>query len=242
MSKTANARVLYRADVYWDAFPTMVTQLDGVADEIERLWFKRVRTSHRGLGRLSSLRELMVVSPNEETIEEIGRLDQLEFLYLDSTRVESSGLEPLASCGGLRFLIVRSASRVAALEWATRMRSLETLVIQQCAKVTDLAPIGEMTTLRAFGIEGGNSAVQKVESFRPLAQLNELEALFITSCRPARDGLVPIQAMKGLRVLKTGAFYSDKEFMELRRALPRLQCDWFERIDRFGSIAAALGD
>jgi hypothetical protein len=34
--------------------------------------------------------------------------------------------------------------------------------------------------------------------------------------------------------------YPDGEFMALRRALPELKCSWFDDIDNYGSIKAAV--
>ena len=83
-------------------------------------------------------------------------------------------------------------------------------------------------------------STQRLESFQPLARLPNLEALFLTNCRPASDGIEPLHEMPRLRYLEIAAFYSDEEFRELRQALPNLECQWFQQLDRYGSIKVAI--
>jgi len=43
-----------------------------------------------------------------------------------------------------------------------------------------------------------------------------------------------------LRYLEIAAFYPDADFLAVRRALPNLECEWFQQIDKYGSIKAAI--
>jgi hypothetical protein len=81
---------------------------------------------------------------------------------------------------------------------------------------------------------------QKVDSFSPLSGIAGLEALFITNCKPAKDGLSALHNLHNLRYLEAPGFYSEDEFLALESALPQLECSWFERIREHGTIKAAI--
>ena len=100
--------------------------------------------------------------------------------------------------------------------------------------------MGALPSLKAFGFEGSMSKIQRVNTFQPLSQLPQIQALFLTACRPAADGLRPFFGLRSLRYLEIAGHYPDADFLALRDALPQLTCGWFEEIDKFGSVRACL--
>jgi hypothetical protein len=71
-----------------------------------------------------------------------------------------------------------------------------------------------------------------------MTRLPRLEALFLYASRPVSDGLHPLFHLHRLRYLEIAGRYPDADFLALRSALPQLKCDWFQEIDRYGSIKA----
>ncbi|MGE5296921.1 MAG: hypothetical protein ACM3VT_19030 [Solirubrobacterales bacterium] len=78
--------------------------------------------------------------------------------------------------------------------------------------------------------------MMRITSLTPLARLQSLRWLFLTSLHVADRGLEPLHSLSNLEVLGCGALFSDDEFLRLRQALPRRRCDWFDAIDQYGSI------
>jgi hypothetical protein len=200
--------------------------------------FRREKNSHRGISRLTRLRTLFASCVNQDFLEEISQLPLLESLYIDQTSATSA--DCLKHCKKLRHLVIVGGTKFSSLSWLSALPPLDTLLLQNFKRVTDLSPVGELTSLRAFGLEGSMWTTQRVDSFRPLTMLPHLEALFLTNCRPTMDGLEPLQQLTQLRHLEIAAFYPDAEFLKLRHALPNLECYWFQLIDQHGSIKAAM--
>ncbi len=75
----------------------------------------------------------------------------------------------------------------------------------------------------------------RVASLAPLSRLQDLRWLFLTNCRAVDRSLRPLYSLARLEVLDCAAFFPDEEFVRLRAALPRLRCDWFNLIERYGS-------
>jgi hypothetical protein len=113
-------------------------------------------------------------------------------------------------------------------------------LIENFQKITDISAMGSLMSVKALGVEGSMWTRQKVESFSPLSELSQLEALFITNCKPIRDGLTPLHKLHNLRFLEAPAFYTEDEFAELQKSLPNLSCDWFDRIQKHGTIKEAM--
>ncbi len=238
MAKPVPVRHIYNIEPVWDDLPEHTNSLVGIPRDESRLRFRREKNSHRGLREFERLKELVVFCPNQEAISEIGHLQSLESLYIDGTRAKD--LSPLASCRSLRHLTIKGATQADSIEWIRDLPPLDSLLIENFKKITDISPIGSLSGAKAIGVEGSMWARQKVDSFSPLSAIKGLEALFITNCKPAKDGLDPLHDLRNLRILETPGFYSEDEFLDLEKALPQLKCSWFERIKEHGSIKAAI--
>ena len=238
MEKPISARHTYRIEPVWDELPEHTNTLIGIARDEQRLRFRREKNSHRGLREFESLRELVIFCPNQDAIAEIGHLQNLEFLYIDETR--ATDLSPLTGCISLRHLTIKGATQTASLDWIRGLPPLESLLIENFKKITDISPMASQKSAKALGVEGSMWTRQKVDSFEPFSELEALEALFITNCMPVRHGLVPLHNLHNLRFLEAPGFYSEDEFSDLQRSLPRLKCSWFDRIKEHGSIKAAI--
>ena len=238
MAKPVSVRHTYNIEPVWDDLPEHTSTLVGMPRDKSRLRFRREKNSHRGLREFERLKELVVCCPNQEAIAEIGHLRNLEFLYIDETRAKD--LSPLAECRSLRHLTIKGATQADSIEWIRDLPPLDSLLIENFKKITDISPIGSLTGARAIGVEGSMWTRQKVDSFAPLSAIDGLEALFITNCKPAKDGLSPLHGLRNLRFLEAPGFYPEDEFLALERALPQLECSWFERLREHGTIKAAI--
>jgi hypothetical protein len=233
-----NRRLEYGIEVDWSALPPHTNSLLEVEPTIESLRFRREKNSHRGISRLSRLRQLVVFCVNQECLEEIASLPRLEILYI--SEISAIDLACLGRCQSLRHLVIKGGTKVPALAWLSKLSLLESLALEHFKLITDFSEIAMLSGLKVLGIEGSMWTTQRVESFRPVAALSSLEALFLTNCRPKSDGLDPLHLLVHLRYLEIAAFYTEQQFLALRAAIPKLECDWFEQIERHGSIKAAI--
>ena len=238
MTNPRSIRHRYRIEPDWNDLPEHSNTLQGVPRSEVRLRFRREKNSHRGLREFTELKELVIFCPNQDAIEEIGQLQSLEFLYIDETR--ATDLSALAGCRSLRYLTIKGGTQVPSLMWVANLPPLESLLLENFKKLTDITPLVSLSTVKALGIEGSMWTQQKVDSFTPLSGISQLEALFITNCKPTSAGLLPLHKLNNLRYLECAAFYTEDEFMALQKALPQLSCDWFVRIREHGSIKAAI--
>lgn len=233
-----NRRLAFRVEVDWPALPPHTSSLVGVDPGTESLRFRREKNSHRGISRFSRLRQLVAFCVNQDCLEAIADLPNLEMLYVSEMSADDPSC--LARCRSLRNLVIKGGTKIPSLDWLSRLPPLQSLLLENFKLVADLSAVAAQGGLKAFGLEGGMWAAQRIESFRPLRSLLALEALFLTNCRPKSDGLLPLHQLSNLRYLEIAAFYPDEEFLALRRAIPDLACDWFGEIDKFGSIKAAI--
>jgi hypothetical protein len=223
----------------WQGLPALRESLDDVPTDVEGLHFRRVKNSHHGLSRLSSLRTLWARSVDQAFLEEISALADLETLYVDG--LTACDLTPLASNAALRRLILVGGTKVPDLAWVGGLAAdLKLLFLERFTRCSDLSPLTALKKLESLGFEGGMDSKARVETLAPLAKLENLRFLFLSSTRVEGHGLAPLAGLTHLERLECGGYFPDREFVELRRALPRLQCDWFDVIEKHGSIRAGM--
>lgn len=222
----------------WSTVPKVVATLAGVPDDARELHFLRERKSHRGFARLQHLKRAWLNGIDADFLAEIVQVQSLEVLQL--SRVTATDLTPLHRLRGLKRLMVCDASRVETLHWVAGLPDLDALQIVNFKRVRDLEPLTALQSLVTLGVEGGMWSPMHPDTLAPLARMPNLRNLFLLSTRVADRSLRPLQALKGLRVLQCATHYPDDEFRELRRALPELECSWFELLDRYGSLRDAV--
>ena len=217
------------------SLPPLVETLDGVPRDTRQLFFRRQQTSHRGIGELSDLRSLWVEKANDELIEEIAGLSKLEVLSIRS--MTASSLTPLASLQSLRRLLAVGGTKLDTLDWVQGLPAgLEVLFLEGFTRVSDIGPLGDLAGLTALGFEGGMDTKVRIATLAPLSKLKALRYLFLAAARVADRSLAPLAGMTSLRHLETTVQFPDEEFIRLHRALPNLECEWFDMIEQHGSL------
>jgi len=224
----------------WKTLPPMVTALDDVPREAERLNFRRHKNSNRGLSEFTALRHLFAHQVNAEMIEQISGLKTLEVLFLDG--IMTADLAPLSRLRNLKRLILRGGTKIGTLDWVGGLTpSLETLYFENF-KACDLGPVGGLTQLTAFGFEGSITTAASVETLEPLAALKDLRYLFLANTRVRDRSLTALRGLKQLRQVDCTVRFPDAEFIALRDSLPGLKCSWIDMIEKFGSLRAWNAD
>lgn len=223
----------------WSGLPPLVDALDAVPPDVERLHFRRLKSSHRGLAKLRGLRQLWLRGANQAAIAEVSALADLEILHVDG--ITAADLSPLGNNRSLRRLIVKGGTKVESLGWVERLSpELEVLALEGFFRVKDLAPLASLQTLRSLGFEGGIDRKARIATLRPLAGMARLSHLFLAATEVADRSLEPLHGIRTLSRLECGAYFPDSEFLALRRALPGLGCDWIGMIEAHGSVRAGM--
>ena len=117
--------------------------------------------------------------------------------------------------------------------------TLDVLYLERFARVTDIGAIGKLTRLTALGIEGGMDKQVRIDTLEPLATLSNLRYLFLAAAQVLTKSLAPLHRLHHLELLECTIRYPEQEFLELRRSLPDLSCDWIDMIEEHGSLRAA---
>lgn len=223
----------------WKRFPPRLETLAGVPGDAVELYFRREKSSHRGIAALKGLKRLWVHKVNQEFLGEIAELPDLEMLYIGSTTATSFG--PLNRLGRLRRLIVIGGTKIESLDWVAGLpASLEVLFLEAFKRVPDLGPLARLTDLTALGFEGGIDTRVKIDSLEPLAALRKLRYLFLANAQVQDKSLAALRSIASLERLECSIHFPDREFVELRRSLPKLKCNWIDMIDEHGSLKAGM--
>lgn len=223
----------------WTDLPPLVERLEGVPQDVKKLQFCRNKASHKGVSRLSGLTHLWAHKVDQDMLGEIARLPALEMLFIRGTRARD--LAPLAGNRALRRLIVIGGTKIEDYEWVRGLpEMLEVLFLEGFFRAQDLAPLSSLPNLTSLGVEGGMDTSARLDTLQPLASLHKLRYLFLANTRVADKSLAPLQQLKNLQRLESSIHFPDAEFIALKQALPGLDCDWIEMIDRHGSLHAAM--
>ena len=222
----------------WGSPPPLVMDLDGVPEDVERLRFLRQDKSCRGLAGLKRLKTMWAGRANQEMIDAISELPDLEVLSIKG--MSATSLKPLARNRKLKRLILVGGGKIQDMEWTLGLSpTLEVLALDSFFRATDIGPVGQLTNLRTLGLEGGFDTKLRLESLAQLSSLGNLRYLFLASTRVADKSLSPLRGLTSLRQLDCGMYFPDQEFIELKKSLPGLKCDWIEMIEEHGSLKKA---
>jgi hypothetical protein len=227
------------AGVSIDGLPPLIMNLDDVSEDVERLCFLRQDKSCRGIADLKRLRTLWAGRANQEMIDAISELPDLEVLSIKG--MSATSLEPLARNRKLKRLILIGGIKIPDMEWTLGLPpTVEVLFLESFFRATEIDPLGQLTSLRTLGLEGGIDTKLRLKTLAPLSTLANLHYLFLAGTRVADKSLAPLRGLTGLRHLTCGTYFPDEEFIELKTSLPGLKCDWIKMIEEHGSLKKGM--
>ena len=238
MNSGHELRIMAGVSFDWKSLPPRVDALDGVPRDIEQLSFRRDGKSHRGIAEFQNLRRLWAYQVDQDMLDEISQLANLEVLYING--MTASALGCLGRLGKLKRLILHGGTKVEDLDWIAHLpATLDVLYLERFARVTDIGPVAKLTRLTALGIEGGMEKHVRIETLESVATLPSLRYLFLAAADVLTKSLEPLRQLHSLERLECTIRFPEQEFLELRRSLPKLNCDWIDMIEEHGSLRAA---
>ena len=203
------------------------TNADEMPMDVQFAHLARNKASHRGVGLRTALRELAAGAANQDFLEEIGSLEDLEYLDL-SWPVTATDLSPIRNLSKLRTLWIDSPRAITDFSPIVALPRLERLFISNAKHLRTLdflRPLKDQ--LVALGVEGSMYTAQTIASLAPLDGF-ALEALFLTNTKLEDQDLSPIATMPNIRFLGTAINAPRAQFFALRDAKPDLECQWFD--------------
>jgi hypothetical protein len=189
----------------------------------------RLISGARGFDKLPSYRNLKALwcfNINENRLRSICGCTSLESLYIENIKTEN--LCCLRELTNLRLLGLESCSRATSLEVVSKLRSLSGLAITHFKNVHDLGPLAELSSLRTLAVAGSMWTRMRVNSFKPLEGLRNLELLHLTNIKAEDESLRPFGGLRNLKHLDLANFYPMSEFAWLSQRLRRTECTWFQ--------------
>jgi Leucine-rich repeat (LRR) protein len=184
----------------WDRLPAIVTQVTEVPSSTLTLRLRRKDKSHRGVSKLHQLRQVWAYEVDQSFIEELCTLTSLESVYLE--HVTATDLAPLAALTNLPRLIIIGATKIGDLSWVSQLHSLRALALENFKQVGDLRPLASLSGLTALAVEGSIWTAMRIATLQPLANLTQLESLFLTNLRVQDRSLQALHNLRQLRVLQ----------------------------------------
>ena len=197
----------------WDSKSKPVLVADGVLHSVPRL-VEPVAAQHA-----------YVVGLTDRWVSHLVRNLSTAALHFYEMRV--TDLAPLSQVSGLRHLAIRWNTKVTSLEFLEAFSALETLVMEDTPKVTDLTPIAGLQNLRALEFSGGVWNKNRAHSLDPLAEVESLEELRLMNLKVEAGGLRPLSACKALRSLMVSNQFPTEDYAFLSARMPEVECSMF---------------
>src|SRR5690606_1061636 len=131
------------------------------------------------LPKLTSVKYLWFCSRvNQEMFEAACNMENLEGLYIKWSGIKT--IDSLKKLKNLKHLHIGSSGQVENIRVFRDINWLTTLCLEQLNKVTDFNDIAGMTNLEGLGIDGSIWTAQKIDTLKPIGQLEGLKYLTLT--------------------------------------------------------------
>jgi hypothetical protein len=202
--------------------------------ELLHLDLQNSNVSDRDLEQLSGLHQLNILSLDktaitDEGIKRLMCLTNLKHLGLGHTKISDAGLEELKCLKQLKLLGLDSTNITdAGLRRIADMNQLECLVLNN-TRITD-AGLAHLTGLKQLNELCLDATAVSAAGLLKLRGLPKLKTVF---AHKTGIGGAQLNERKSLNSLEwlclTGAYFTEQDFTELKRALPRcyIQFDGF---------------
>ncbi|MBL8516964.1 MAG: hypothetical protein JNM76_08340 [Betaproteobacteria bacterium] len=163
----------------------------------------------------------------QELFEAACSVEGLEGLYVKWGPM--TDLRPIAAAPRLKYLHIGSAPSLAPMEALADLKQLEWLELANIRALEDLAFLRSLTTLRGLGLAGDGNSIKYIypASLEPLAALQALEWLSLTTLGVRDESLRPLARLPRLKHLMVANSFKFEEFAWLAGSRPDIECDGF---------------
>lgn len=175
------------------------------------------------IGELKAVRRVHC-ELHKDWLKPLSRLPNLEHVQL--TLPKTADIPSLKALDGIHTLVLICNRQQTHLNFLRGLKSLRALCVSEACSVTELNPIASLKNLQEIYIDGSTSGIGKVQSFAPLAKLQDLRfAVLLVRSMEKSSPLRHLRKMKMLEYLFLAAqFARDKEQLDsVLEALPLLR-------------------
>lgn len=163
---------------------------------------------------------------NQSTLESICRMKNLKGINIKWSSIRD--LECIKDKTELEHLNLGLSTRIENIQPICSLPNLITLESENLKKVSDWQYLARLKQLEGLGINGGMYERLKLTSIDFISELKNLKYLFLISTKILDNRLKPLEGLKELRNLRLINDWSEEDFINLKKALPKL---------KFGNVA-----
>jgi Leucine-rich repeat (LRR) protein len=158
---------------------------------------------------------------SQATFEAICNMKNLKGICIKWSSIKN--LDCLQHQPQLQHLDLGLSSSIESIAPVGEMSNLVTFGSENLKKVQDWSPISKLTQLEGLAVCGGMYNKLKLDSIQFVTPLRNLKYLSLISTKVVDKSLKPIESLKDLRSLRVIFDWSEEEFAELRKKLPKLK-------------------
>ncbi|PCJ54654.1 MAG: hypothetical protein COA79_21640 [Planctomycetota bacterium] len=226
---TINVHKKYGRFQVWSDWPPTIHSIKDIKSNQELVSFRRIKNSHKGINDYKNIKKLIAHSVDQGFLDEIAKLKNLEYLYLDT--ITAHNLSSLKNLNKLKILKLEGVRKAKSFKPLLEIKSLTSLFIENAKHLSDLEVFSNAHNLVALGVEGSMWTMQKIPTLKPLDNLKNLEALFMSSVQLKDKNLTYLKSNKKLYALECSRFAPKHSFTQLREFMPNLQCNWCDNYE-----------
>ncbi|MFZ7757077.1 leucine-rich repeat domain-containing protein [Bacillus thuringiensis] len=205
--------------------PKIMKDLASIAGDLEEV---AIEGKTKNIERLASLKvkKLWVFKVNQKQFDHILTYVCPDILYVYKMRVEDlSSLQKLSNLQQLYMCWNTKAKTLWDIDYNKKLKSL---LIDDFSKLEDLSALSKCTQLNTFYMGGGINTAMKVQTLKPLAELQQLQKLTLMNLKVKDDSLEPLMQLKNLKELSLSNQFKVEEYAKLSVALPYTVCESFK--------------
>ncbi|MEB8431923.1 hypothetical protein OO007_06755 [Cocleimonas sp. KMM 6892] len=210
-------------------FQDSKTSLSDIAKDSTKVSFYREKNSHKGISEFKDIKVLLAKQVNQSFLNEISQLQKLEYLEIETITAED--LTDIGNLSNLRTLKIYGIRKANNFSFINKLPNLNVLLIENTKQISDLGFLSNAHNLSVIGFEESMYTKQKLDSLQPLSNLQNLEALFMSSVQLKDKNLNYLSSMPNLKYFAPARFAPKSSFVSLRKALPLLVCNWCDKYE-----------
>lgn len=164
------------------------------------------------------------VGVNQKSFEKAMTLVEARVMHFYEMRV--ADLTSLKKNTELRELAIHWNTQLEDIAPIAGIKGLQSLVLEDTPKISDLSPLSQCIELESFEYSGGMWKKNKTESLEPISELPKLSNLRLLNLY-VTGGLKSLASLPSLRELELSNQFPTEEYAYLSVMLDRVNCDYF---------------
>lgn len=173
-----------------------------------------------------SITKLWLIGGKDKELEKIFSFVTPQFINV--YQVLAKDLTILESLTNTETIVLRWNTKSDKLWNMSHNTGLKTLVIEDFPKITSIEAIASANYLEYLVLEGGMWNPLKLDTLKPLSELQMLKFLRLVNMHVREDGLRPIAVLKDLKELMLSNQFETIDYAYLSAKLPGTQCEYFK--------------